>query len=224
MQTTSWHLIEAAASGNESRQNEFVGRYDRGIRRWLQRRWPSAPLAGQIDDAVQEVFVECFKPGGALAKADPDHESGFRQLLRSVIANVARRYETRLGRLQQKTDNERERAAILPPETTLSRMLDREWAQAIVQEAAREQEERARTLGPSAVLRVELLRLRFHDGLPIRDIAAELELDPSYVHHQYAKARRDFRRALHGVLERRASGSDRAQIEALTDQLIDLLE
>jgi RNA polymerase sigma-70 factor (ECF subfamily) len=223
METTSWELIHAAAGGDEAGRTAFVARYSRGIRRWLQRRWTSAPHSHAIDDAVQEVFMECFKPGGALAAADPDRDNGFRSFLRGVVTNVARRYEKRLGGELVRRDAAIDAAAAQLPETTLSRMLDREWARGVVREAAREQEERARGIGASAVLRVELLRLRFHDGLSIRDIAAELQLDPAFVHHQYAKARRDFRKALGRVLERRSANGGN-HVEALIDQLMELLD
>ena len=110
-----------------------------------------------------------------------------------------------------------------PPQTTLSRALDREWARTIVREAAEEQERRAVELGASALLRVKLLRLRFQDNLPIRDIAARWELDPAFVHHQFAKARRDFRRALMRVLERHDPEASSEALDERCEQLMTLL-
>jgi RNA polymerase sigma-70 factor (ECF subfamily) len=46
------------------------------------------------------------------------------------------------------------------------------------------------------VRRVELLRLRFEDDQPIRDIAARWGLEAAHVHHEYARARREFREVL----------------------------
>jgi hypothetical protein len=43
---------------------------------------------------------------------------------------------------------------------------------------------------------VELLRLRFEEGLPIRTIAAQWGIDAVAVHHAYALARKEFRAAL----------------------------
>ncbi|MCA8953946.1 MAG: sigma-70 family RNA polymerase sigma factor [Planctomycetes bacterium] len=223
MQSTSWNLVRSAAAGDEDRRAEFAARYSPAIRKWLERRWTGRPLAGALDDAVQEVFVECFKPSGALSSVDPDHEAGFRKFLRGVVVNVARRHEDRSRRLQRSRDAALVADGVRPPPTSLSRVLDREWARQMVREAAREQEQRARELGPAAVLRVELLRLRFHDGRSIGEIAAQLQQDAAYLHHQYAKARRDFRSALRRVLRRR-SGGDAGRIEELTEQLMELLE
>jgi RNA polymerase sigma-70 factor (ECF subfamily) len=90
---------------------------------------------------------------------------GFRAFLYGVIRNVARRFETRpmrpAGPLRE----------IAADETGLSRLFERSWAQAIMAEAAQLQQRQAGERGPEAVRRVELLRLRFEDNLPIRTIA-----------------------------------------------------
>ena len=48
---------------------------------------------------------------------------------------------------------------------------------------------------------MELLRLRFHEGLPIREIAARWKRDTAWVPHQYATAREEFKRAVDAGLE-----------------------
>ena len=45
-----------------------------------------------------------------------------------------------------------------------------------------------------------LLRLRFHEELPIREIAARWQEDPARLHHEYATARDEFRTALRAVV------------------------
>jgi RNA polymerase sigma-70 factor (ECF subfamily) len=67
-------------------------------------------------------------------------------------------------------------------------------------EAARLQRERAAQRGPEALRRVELLRLRFEENLPIRTIAVRWGVDPTAVHHAYALARKEFRAALLDVV------------------------
>ena len=47
------------------------------------------------EDAVQEVFVECFRRGGALEAVGAGRVPGFRAFLYGVIRNVARRFESR---------------------------------------------------------------------------------------------------------------------------------
>jgi RNA polymerase sigma-70 factor (ECF subfamily) len=38
--------------------------------------------------------------------------------------------------------------------------------------------------------------LRFHEGLPIRDIARRWGVKPAALHHEYARAREEFRAVL----------------------------
>jgi RNA polymerase sigma-70 factor (ECF subfamily) len=81
-------------------------------------------------------------------------------------------------------------------EESQSRLFDRDWAQAIMEEAARLQRERATGRGPEAVRRVELLQLRFEEGLPIRTIAERWRVEAARLHHDYAIGRHEFRSAL----------------------------
>src|SRR5207248_3872215 len=125
----------------------------------------------------------------------------FRAFLYGVIRNVARRFESRpvraAGRLPE----------IAADEASQSRLFDRAWAQAIMAEAARLQRQRAAEGGPEAARRVELLRLRFEENLPIRAIAERWGADPARLHHAYALARQEFRAALLAVLAFHQPGS-----------------
>jgi hypothetical protein len=55
--------------------------------------------------------------------------------------------------------------------------------------AYRRQRQQAEQSGPDAVQRVELLRLRFEEGLPIRTIAERWGVPAATLHHAYARAR-----------------------------------
>src|SRR5262249_7504100 len=106
----------------------------------------------------------------------------------------------------------RARATVPPPDVpaddaSQSRLFDRTWARAIMEEAARLQRERAAEGGPEAVRRVELLRLRFEENLPIRAIAELWKVDPAKLHHAYALAREEFRAALLEVVAFHQPGS-----------------
>ena len=114
---------------------------------------------------------------------------------------MARRFESR-----------RVRAAELVPEIAIddssqSRLFDRTWAQAIMAEAGQLQSKRAEEHGAEAVQRVELLRLRFEENLPIREIARRWATDPATVHKSYALARKEFRSALLEVVAFHHPGS-----------------
>ena len=100
---------------------------------------------------------------------------------------------------------------------------DRAWARALLREAARVQEENARQAGPAAFRRVQLLRLRFQDNLPIREIAALWNEDPAKLHHEYATARAEFRTALLLVVAFHHPGVSSANGDRLASELLELL-
>jgi RNA polymerase sigma-70 factor (ECF subfamily) len=210
---TCWTLIGAAAGGDAAARNEFARLYQPVARSYFAARWQLSPLRSIVDDAVQDVFVECFKPGGVLGKVNESPADGFRPFFHGVLRNVARRHE------------ERHRPALpLPDEqaaddTSLSAAFDRAWARSLLQEAARVQSEMARG-DERATRRVKLLRLRFQDGLPIRDIAAKWGDDAAKLHHEYATAREEFRAALRRVV---AFHLPAATPEQLTDACRGLL-
>lgn len=203
-QSTSWELIRTARDDPGAR--EAVARqYSPFVRALLARRWSSGPLRQQIEDATQEVFVEFLRSGGVLEKAHPSNGARFRAYLAGVVRNVARRIEER------ERGRQRREASVQPelfahPQTSPSRAFDRRELKALLREAAREMERRAPSISESARVRVEILRLRFREDLPIRAIADRLDRDPKWVHHQYAKARTEFGRELRNILRRRTPG------------------
>jgi RNA polymerase sigma-70 factor (ECF subfamily) len=101
-------------------------------------------------------------------------------------------------------------------------VFDRAWAKAVLRAAARLQEERARAAGEGVLRRVELLRLRFHENLPIRDIARRWGVEAARLHHEYATAREEFRAALLDVVASHHTG-DPASAEEECRQLLALL-
>jgi len=207
--STCWTVIRAAAAGSPADREELARRYIGVVRAYLAARWRGAAVGGELDDAVQEVFVECFRRGGALEAVADDRVPGFRPFLYGVVRNVARRFESRSLPPAALPDE------IDANEESQSRLFDRTWAQAIMAEAARLQREQAAGRGPEAVRRVELLRLRFEEGLPIRTIAAQWGIDAAAVHHAYALARKEFRAALLEVVAfHQPGGPDALEQEA----------
>ena len=207
---TSWHLVRAAADGRADARSEFVRRYAAIVRAYLSARWRGSPLAAEIDDAAQDVFVDCFRRDGALGRARTARPARFRAFLYGVTRMTARRYERdRAARRRVVVDAESGALESAPsPTESLSRVFDRAWAGSLLRRAAQRQE---RTAGAdeSARRRVELLRLRFREGRPIRDVAELWGVEPDWLHHQYATARDEFRRALEDVV-RDEVGAERA--------------
>jgi RNA polymerase sigma-70 factor (ECF subfamily) len=221
-ESTCWTVIAGAAAGNADDRDDFARRYGPVVRSYLLARWRSSAWAGELDDAVQDVFVECFKQGGMLERAEPGGAGGFRAFLYGVVRNVALRVEARRARDKFACATPAELEAIEAEEEPLSRTFDRAWAKAILRESARRQEERARSAGEQACRRVELLRLRFHEGLPIRAIAERWQMDAAGLHREYARARQEFKEALLEVVAFHHPGTA-AEVERESADLLALL-
>jgi RNA polymerase sigma-70 factor (ECF subfamily) len=194
-------MIRAAAAGSPADRAELARRYLGVVRAYLVARWRGSAVLGDIGDAVQEVFVECFRRGGAVETAGTGRVHSFRAFLYGVTRNVARRYESQQPRFAPLPDE------LDANEASQSRLFDRAWAQAIMAEAAALQRERAVERGPAALQRVEVLRLRFEESLPIRTIAKRWGVAAATLHHAYALARKEFRAALLEVVAFHQSGS-----------------
>jgi DNA-directed RNA polymerase specialized sigma24 family protein len=97
------------------------------VKAYLAARWRGAEH--EADDAAQDVFVECFRAGGLLQKADPERDGGFRAFLLGAVRNVARRHET-----HRRIDAQL--PADLPADDTgPAEAFDRAWARSLLKEA-----------------------------------------------------------------------------------------
>lgn len=195
---TCWSLIGRAATGDAVARSRFSHGYLPLVRAFLAGRWRGTPLAAEVDDAVQDVFVECFRPAGPLGRANPDH-GDFRGFLFGVVRKVALRLEERSRSRGALAADTAVFEDLADPAVGVSRVFDREWARTLMREAGERMQQRAAG-DEAAQQRVELLRLRFGGDLPIRDIAARWQLDPEAVHRAYARAREEFRLCLREVV------------------------
>lgn len=192
---TCWTLIRRAAVGDAGARSQFTHSYERLIRAYLARRWADTALAADVDDACQEVLIECFDEHGPLQRADAGRE--FRSYLLGVVRNVALRFERQHGQARAGRVDLGSGLQSLPgDDSAASRVFDREWARSILRMAMRLHRERAAQQGAEHLRRVELLRLRFEEGRPIRDVAVLWQVDAAWLHHEFARARRDFKRSL----------------------------
>lgn len=213
-------MLRRAAAGVPEDRDEFARRYGPVIRAYLRARWRQTPLLGDLEDAAQQVFVDCFKANGALATVDPQHSSGFRAFLFGVVRNVARATERRRARARERqSPDSADLEAIAAREESFATAFDREWARGILRQAAELQLQRARQDGPGAVQRHRLLELRYGENLPIRAIAARWGVDAALLHREYPKARDEFKRALVDVV-RELHGSGGEGIEAECARLL----
>jgi DNA-directed RNA polymerase specialized sigma24 family protein len=189
-ESTCWTVIRGAAAGDGADRAELARRYLSIVRAYLAARWQGSPLLADLDDAGQEVFVECFRQGGVLDAVKAGRVPSFRAFLYGVIQNVARRFESRPARAAELP------SGLAANEESHSRLFERTWARSLMVEAARLQQRRADERGDEAVGRVELLRLRFEGNLPIRTIAERWGVPAAGLHRAYALARQEFKAAL----------------------------
>lgn len=204
-------MIRRAAEGNPVDQAEFARRYSPIIRAYLGARWRQTPLFDHVDDAAQQVFVDCFKENGALDRADPDREAGFRGYLYGIVRNAARAVERKQARSKERqTTSSVDLEAIAANEESFATLFDREWARAVLRDAAALHLSRAREQGPEAVRRHRLLSLRYGENMPIRDIAARWELDAAVLHREFPKSRDEFKQALIDVVRELQGGGPQA--------------
>ncbi len=201
--------------GQPADREELARRYEGAVRAYLAARWRGSALRDDLDDATQEVFIECFRRGGALEAAGAGRVPGFRAFLFGVIRNVARRFESRPVRAVGTTPD-------TPADAPVSRASSTEPGRGRSWRRRPSCRKPAAERGPSAVQRIELLRLRFEESLPIRAIAERWGVDARSLHHAYALARQEFKAALLEVVAFHQPGSP-AELEEEAASLLKAL-
>lgn len=196
---TNWNMIDLAARGSRPHRQAFALQYYPFVRAYILSRWRGSRMMVDADDACQEIFVECFRENGPLLRADRTRPGGFQAFLYGISRNIARRVELRRRRVN--SDLEPSYMDDLEShDAEVSRSLDREWAIRVIKKAEERHESNAKAKGSAAMRRVELLRLRFKDNMPIRDIARRWNEDPAKLHRAYSTARKEFLMALREVM------------------------
>ena len=212
-QTTRWSLVRGAAQGDRESREAFTRLYGPVIRGHLESRLRGRATAEDLHDAVQEVFLQCFKPDNSLLRADPSWPGGFRAFLYGITRNVAHSLAERRRRHQADDLPEMEHT-----DASLSGQFDREYARALTKEARFLLAARATDGGPAAE-RLRALTLRYEEGLPTREIARILGQDVTVVYPLMTRARREFRGALLEVL---ASYHPKDTREALEQRCLEI--
>lgn len=192
--------MRSAASGDEASRATYCGLYGPVIRAYLAARWRLPSDHEEVADAAQEVFLQCFKPGGALLRADSDREGGFRAFLYGITRNVAGTVEAaRLRRRRERGGGADDIDMVASDESTVSRVFDRAFAQALTREARSLLASRAAPGSPAAA-RLRALELMYEHGLPSREIAKATGTDVAAVYPLLTRARKEFKAALLEVL------------------------
>jgi len=217
---TCWTMIEGAAAGAAPEREAFARRYQAAIRAYLSARWRGGALVEAVDDATQDVFVECFR--SALVRAAAGRAGGFRAYLYGIVRNVARRHEQQRARDRTSPAGSAVDVVEDRDPSSLATVFDRGWARAILRQA-RDRHAGMVGAGPEGLRRIELLRRRVVDGEPIRAIAEAWKADPTELHRAYARARREFKRALLDVVSFHLPGAPRGAVEEETVRLLGIL-
>jgi RNA polymerase sigma factor (sigma-70 family) len=221
--STCWSMIDAAAAGDAEQRARFALRYGPVVRATLEARRGRGLRPEEVDDLAQEVFLECFRLGGALGKAEPGRPGGFRGFFYGVVRNVAARGDQRRASAAARgAAADVDLDAVDSGERDSEAAFERAWAQAAMREAAELMDRRASSKGPAAKRRVELLHLRFHENLPVREIATRWSTDAAKLHHDYAEARKEFREALRATVAAEC-GTEPAETDAECARLLALL-
>jgi RNA polymerase sigma-70 factor (ECF subfamily) len=186
--------VRSAAAGDLESRAAFCEIYGPVIRAVLAARWKLGEDREEVSDGVQEVFLQCLKPGGALGRADAERPGGFRAFLYGVTRNVAGTLEAARHRRRREHGSEG-CDSVQSDEATMSRIFDRAFAQALTHEARRLLARRAPPGSPAAT-RLRALELMYERGLPSRQIARELGVDVATVYPLLTRARREFKGAL----------------------------
>lgn len=220
---TSWTIVRAAAQGEPRATRVFAETYLGVVRGFLLARWRGTATLPHVDDAVQEVFLDLFRSGGALARLDRERAGSFKGFLFGVARNVALRHEERAAQSWvRRRDAPSTLAAVPSRDASISRQFDVAWARRIVALAAERQRAWASSAGAEALLRVEILELRFRDGLPVRTIAERLGQPAERTHRELAKARDEFKQALRAEVALHCGG-DAGAIERECRDLLAVL-
>ncbi|MEM8712849.1 MAG: sigma-70 family RNA polymerase sigma factor [Planctomycetota bacterium] len=197
---TSMTLLRDAAGGSQRAREEFARAYLPVVRAYLTARWRHRLSPEELEEAVQELFIACLRDGGLLERIDVSGQHSFRAYLFGAVRNIALELERsrRRREVRAKAPEHAEGAPV--DEESLSLLFDSEWARGIVRRARALYTEKAAASGAAMQRRVELLALRFGQGLQNRDIAERWDMNPKRVQKDYAQAKQEFSDCLRAVI------------------------
>ena len=212
--STCWSVVLGAAAGEPGDREAFSRVYGPVIKSYLAARWRVPYDDADVDDAMQEAFIQIFKPGGALEHVDPQREGGFRAFLYGLVRNVALMAERSERRRRQRVQTE---SVFTPDEVA-----DSEATLSQAREAKERMIRRLRS-GGSSRDQARILDLRYAEGLPPREIASRLGIEVTVVYEALRTAKDAYRTALLEVLAGHHPGATRPELEKICAELGGLL-
>jgi RNA polymerase sigma factor (sigma-70 family) len=193
-----WNLIRRAADGDAHAREQFVEAYAPVIRATMTKlRWGHSPTQ-DIDDAIQDTFVDLLRPRGALERFDPKRCPSFLAYLRGVVRNIARRRARQASRARERQVQPAVIGRIPSLTRSASRAHEVKLAEARVRTAWKRWARSAKN--EYQRLRVWILEQRFHEGKGIAEMARDRGLCPAVVDYHYRFALRELRKTLRKVI------------------------
>lgn len=203
-------------------KESFAQRYGPVLRAYLAARWRLPTDHERVEDATQEIFLQCFKKGGALERAEPGKGGGFRAFIYGVARNIATMAERSYHRRRDSgalSKDAVEWAELEADEPSLSQVFDKAWAVMVTREARDLMARRAKD--DSARRRLAALELRYQEHKPPREIADHIGQDVTQVYELLRRARQEYRVAL---LEIMAAYHPHAGEQELEERCVELLQ
>lgn len=218
--STSWSIVLGAAAGQPSERERFSRTYGPVIKSYLAARWRVPFDDPEVDDGMQEVFMQIWKPDGALRSVDPSRAGGFRAFLFGIVRNVALMIERsdRRRRRRVATESALGGEPVVSKGPTSSEVFDRAFVEAIAREARGRVVQRLAAKGAS-IDHARVLEMRYADGLPPREIAARLEVPVEAIYEGLRRAKAEYREAVLDVLAFHQPGASRAELEERFSEL-----
>jgi RNA polymerase sigma factor (sigma-70 family) len=209
---STWGLIQRAAEGDEEARERLAMAYEAVIRNYFERLWRGLLRIQDVDDAVQDTFVDLFH--GALSRVDPDKGS-FRQFLFGVVRNIAARYGREVAKMRANPADPLVLDRIESREPSASRIYDVAVALALINTAWRLWRRAASS--KSQLLRVRIIEDRFREEMGVTEIARRDDARPKTYDYHYRRALKELLKSLRQVIREDRPGS------ILDDEIDDIL-
>ncbi|MCR9244706.1 MAG: hypothetical protein NXI31_06725 [bacterium] len=186
--------IDTLTPGDRQAVCAFCEHYLPIVKRHLRALWRDSTMDANVDDATQDVFVECLRSNGALSRLDVGRGHGLAAYVRGITRNIAARLGRRRARECRRCYLSNDLVSHTPDRTPDGlELLDRTCSATAVREAVARLDREPAVPGHSLG---ELVRLHFGGNQPVREIAKGWEVRPARVHEARRRACQHLRKLL----------------------------